>query len=198
MIFGPAPAPPLGRPAGARARILWAAYDLFGRRGIRDVGVDELVRASDVAKATFYRHFRSKDEVALAYLGQWYEERSATIEEAVARSGPGDPTAAVLAVFDAFEDWFRQGAVQVSCFPHVMMEMGSGHPLGRASIAYMARTREQIAGLAASAGLPDPAGFAWNIHILLKGAIVAAAEGDRRAAERAKDMAALLITHDLR
>ena len=44
-----------------------AAYGLFSRRGIRDVGVDELIRASGVAKATFYRHFPSKVDLVLAF-----------------------------------------------------------------------------------------------------------------------------------
>jgi hypothetical protein len=77
----------------------------------------------------------------------------------------------------------------------VLMEMGSDHPLGKASIQYLDRTRQQIAELAESAGLNDPHDFAWSIHILLKGAIVAAAEGDSRAAGRAKIMAKLLMDH---
>ncbi|WP_246036389.1 TetR/AcrR family transcriptional regulator [Sinomonas susongensis] len=180
------------RAGNARERILAAAYELFARRGIRDVGVDELILASGAAKATFYKHFRSKDQVVLAYLEQWYRERHAAIEEAVARHG-GRNGAAVLTIFDVFDDWFRQGLVQVSTFLHVMMEMGPAHPLGQASIHYLDRTREQISGLAAAAGLDDPSGFAWSIHILVKGAIVAAAEGDAHAAERARSMAVLLI-----
>lgn len=158
------------------------------------MGVDELIRESGVAKATFYRHFRSKDEVVLAFLEQWYQERTATIEEATARRGIHDG-AAMLTIFDVLDDWFRQGAVQVSAFLHVMMEMGPDHPLGKASIQYLEKTREQIAELAESAGLDNPKDFAWSIHILIKGAMVAAAEGDSDAAARAKDMAALLMDH---
>ncbi|WP_334173774.1 helix-turn-helix domain-containing protein, partial [Sinomonas sp.] len=66
MSLGAARAAAMGRPAGARERILGAAYWLFARRGIRDVGVDELIAASGVARATFYRHFRSKDDLVLA------------------------------------------------------------------------------------------------------------------------------------
>ncbi len=181
-----------GPPVGARERILATSYELFARRGIKDVGGDELIARSGVAKATFYKHFRSKDELALAYLDRWYEARSAAVDAAVARRGDvGD--AALLAIFDVFNDWFRQGAAEVSSFLHVMMEMGPDHPLGRASIDYLARTRSQMAALATAAGLRDPEDFAWSCHILLKGAIVAAAEGDGHAAERARKMAALLI-----
>ena len=182
----------LGKAVTARQRILDASFDLFALRGIRDVGVDELVQASGVAKATFYKHFHAKDDLALAYLARWYEERSAAIEVAVARHR-GEDKPALLAVFDVFQDWFRHGTVEVSSFLHVLMEMGPDHPLGRASMEYLARTRDQLADLAREAGLEDPEGFAWSCHILLKGSIVASAEGDLLAADRARRMAALLV-----
>ncbi len=47
--------------------------------------------------------------------------------------------------------------------------------------------------LAEEAGLRDPESFALSWHILMKGAIVQAAEGDRKAAQRAKALAALLL-----
>jgi AcrR family transcriptional regulator len=54
--------------AGVRERILTVAYELFARRGVRGVGVNELISRSGVAKASFYRHFASKDELVLAFL----------------------------------------------------------------------------------------------------------------------------------
>jgi AcrR family transcriptional regulator len=177
---------------GARQRILDTSFELFAQRGIRDVGVDELITRSGVAKATFYKHFHTKDELALAYLQRWYEERSAAINEAVRRHGESD-IPVLLVVFDVFDEWFQQGVAEVSSFLHVMMEMGPDHPLGKASIDYLARTRDQLADLARASGLNEPEDFAWSCHILLKGSIVAAAEGDPRAAERARHMAALLI-----
>ena len=176
----------------ARERIVTAAYDLLARQGIRATGVDELIERSGVAKATFYRHFRSKDDVVLAYLKRWFEARTAAIESAVDRYGNKDGDA-VLAIFDVFDDWFQEGAAQVSSFLHVLMEMGVDHPLGRASLSYLQDTRTQIAALARTTGLRDPEDFAWSVHILLKGSMVAAVEGDARAAARAKELAADLI-----
>jgi hypothetical protein len=47
--------------------------------------------------------------------------------------------------------------------------------------------------LAEQAGLRDPTSFALSWHILMKGSIVQAAEGDREAAKRAQALGRLLI-----
>src|SRR5215211_4261766 len=49
-------------PADARARILESSYELFSHRGVRGVGVDEVIERAGVAKATLYRNFPSKDD----------------------------------------------------------------------------------------------------------------------------------------
>src|SRR6185312_4311812 len=51
-----------------RERLIGAAHLLFSRAGIGAVGVDAIIDAAGVAKATFYRHFRSKDELIVAWL----------------------------------------------------------------------------------------------------------------------------------
>src|ERR1700737_1455767 len=52
----------------ARERILDAAYELFSRRGIQAVGVNDVTERAGVAIATLYRHFPSKDKLVLAFL----------------------------------------------------------------------------------------------------------------------------------
>jgi AcrR family transcriptional regulator len=51
-----------------RERLLRTASDLFYREGIHSVGVDRLVTAADVTRATFYRHFPGKEDLVDAYL----------------------------------------------------------------------------------------------------------------------------------
>jgi AcrR family transcriptional regulator len=51
---------------GPRARLLDAAIDVFARRGYADVNVDEICKAARIAKGSFYRHYRSKEELFLA------------------------------------------------------------------------------------------------------------------------------------
>ena len=58
---------------------------------------------------------------------------------------------------------------------------------------HLANIREIVARRAAAAGLTEPEEFAKSFHILMEGSIIAASEGDRRAATRAQDMARVLI-----
>ena len=78
-------------------------------------------------------------------------------------------------------------------FINVLLEMGPQHPAGRAAVDRLANVRALIRELAEEAGLRDPAAFAYSLQILMKGAIIAAAEGDSDAAQRAQSIARLLV-----
>ena len=65
--------------------------------------------------------------------------------------------------------------------------------VGGASAVYLANIRSFICELATEAGLREPEQFAHSWHILMKGSIVAAGEGDTDAATRAQAMGRLLI-----
>lgn len=49
-----------------RTRLLEAATEIFARRGYADVHVDEICKAARIAKGSFYRHYRSKEELFFA------------------------------------------------------------------------------------------------------------------------------------
>jgi AcrR family transcriptional regulator len=190
-----AESPPIAlREAPARRRILDTAYDLFSRRGIRAVGVDEVIERAGVAKATLYRHFRSKDDLALAFLREREELWTKQWVEAEARKRGATAEEQLLAIFDLFDEWFRRDDFEACSFVNVLLEFNDlGHPLGRASADHLANIRIVVRTLAEEAGLRDPDEFARSWHILMKGSIVQAAEGDVDAARRAQAMARLLI-----
>ena len=58
----------LQKQSDPRTRILEAADHLFYREGVRATGTEKIMSISEVAKATFYRHFPSKDDLVVAYL----------------------------------------------------------------------------------------------------------------------------------
>jgi AcrR family transcriptional regulator len=177
----------------ARERILETAYDLFSQRGIRSVGIDEVVERAGVAKATLYRHFPSKDELALEFLRQREERWTYGWVAAEARRRGGTPEEQLLAIFDAFDGWFRQLDFEACSFINVLLEMGSKHPTGTACVDHLANIRAFVRSLAEEAGLRETEAFAHSWHILMKGSIVAASEGDADAAQRAQKMGRALI-----
>jgi AcrR family transcriptional regulator len=176
-------------------RILAAAYDLFSRRGIRDVGTNELISRSGVAKATFYRHFPSKDALVLAFLALRDQVWTVDLIVSEARRRGNTPEERLLAVFDVFGDWFLRDDFEACTFINVLLEMGPEHPLGKASIGYLSRIRGHIQALAEEAGLSRTEEFARSWHILMKGSIISATEGDFLASKRAQQMAGWLIEH---
>lgn len=52
----------------ARIRILATANILFYDEGVHTVGVDRIIAEAGVTKATFYKYFRSKELLVVAYL----------------------------------------------------------------------------------------------------------------------------------
>ncbi|MCI2416427.1 TetR/AcrR family transcriptional regulator [Saccharopolyspora sp. K220] len=182
-----------GRRATTRERILTTAYDLFSRRGIRAVGVDEIIARSGVAKATLYRHFPSKNDLVLAFLDDRERRWTRGVVEAGARQRAETPLERLLAVFDVFDSWFHHADFEGCSFISVLLEMGPEHPAGTASTHHLANIRILVERWAEEGGLRDPVEFAHSWHLLAKGSIIAAAEGDRTAARRARRMAHHLI-----
>lgn len=184
---------PVSRAADPRQRIIDTAYQLFAHRGVRDVGVNELIAAAGVAKATFYRHFSSKDELVLAFLEQRDQVWTVDFVVGEARRRGETPVDQLLAIFDVFGDWFRRDDFEACSFINILLEMGPHHRLGQASIDYLAKIRGHVRELAEEAGLRDTEDFSRSWHILMKGSIISAAEGDLDASKRAQRMARSLI-----
>jgi AcrR family transcriptional regulator len=56
------------RPSAARERLLSTASALFYAKGVHAVGVDEIISSAQITRATFYRHFPSKDDLIVEYI----------------------------------------------------------------------------------------------------------------------------------
>ena len=184
---------PAERGAGARERILDASYELFSQRGIRAVGVNEVIERAGVATATLYRHFASKDELVLAFLDLREQRWTKDLIEAGAIRRGSNPEERLLAIFDVLDEWFHRDDFEAGSFMKVLLELGPEHPAGGASVWHLEQIRSIVRRLAEEAGLHDTDSFARSWHILMEGSIVVATEGDTRAAQRGKSMARLLI-----
>lgn len=68
--------------------ILRAGRSLFLRHGIRKVRVEEVCTDAQVSKRTFYKYFRDKNDLAIAVLGELFEEGRARVEAVLALDCP--------------------------------------------------------------------------------------------------------------
>ena len=185
--------------ADARERTLLTAYELFRSHGLTAVGVDRIVADAGVAKTTLYRHFRSKEDLVLAVLDRHEQVWTHGWLERVSRDGGDTPEAKILAIFDAFDDWFRQEAYRGCLFTNVSIEArGEEGPLGATAAARLSDIRQFIASVAEDGGVADPAEFAARIQMLLLGAIIQALNGVVGAALSAREVAQLMLEHATR
>lgn len=178
----------------AKERLITTAYDLFTRRGISDVGVDEIVAKAGVAKATLYKYFPSKEDLVLAFFAHREELWTDEVIDRQPAELTDDPAQQLLATFDVLDAWFRgRRDYEAWSFVKILLEVGDEGRVGEACVAQLDRIRAIFARRAKKAGLRNARSFSWAFNSLVKGSIVCAAEGDRNAARRAKPMAAWLI-----
>jgi AcrR family transcriptional regulator len=101
-----------GRPPGrgvadaTRERILEAASDVFADKGYYGAAVDDIVRASDTSKGSFYFHFPNKRGIFVALLDHLTARLVRRVEEALAREP--DPVRRLDAALDAALSAFAQ------------------------------------------------------------------------------------------
>ena len=183
--------PPVGTTS---ERILDAAYELFCSKGIQAVGIDAIIERSGVARQTLYRRFGSKQELVLAVLERRDQRWTRDWLQAEVERRASEPGERLLAIFDVFSEWFQTADFEGCTFINVLLEHSvADDPIHLAGVSYLAGIRGFIERLAREAGAADPEDFARKWHILMKGSIVAAGEGDREAARRAKELATLQL-----
>jgi AcrR family transcriptional regulator len=183
-----------GPARSGKDRILDAAYDLFSRSGVRAIGVDTITAEADVAKMTLYRNFASKNDLALAFLA--LREQRWTVgwvqDEVLRRAST--PATRLLTIFEIFSEWFARDDFEGCAFVTSLLEFDDRNdPVRQACVLHLANIRAFVCELATEAGVEDPERFAAQWHILMKGSIVAAHEGDRDAALKARELGELLL-----
>jgi AcrR family transcriptional regulator len=178
----------------ARDRIMGAAYELFSRHGVHGVGIDAVIKRAGVARMTLYRHFRSKEQLVLEFMAERERQWAISWLEAEVRRREHLPTQRLLGIFDVFHDWFQQESFEGCPFVTILLETaGEDSRYKEACVEYLARIRTFLESLAVDAGIADSDDFARKWHMLMKGSIVAATEGDSQAARRAREIGAALL-----
>jgi AcrR family transcriptional regulator len=161
----------------ARDRILRAARRLFYERGIRDVGMSELVEAAGTGKNVLYRHFASKDELVLAYLQEFAERLDVQTDQA---TGGLPPDEALVALARHIAGLVSQRAYRGCPFRNYLRETRDARsPAGRFALAQVHGLRRRIEQHTAALGVDDPELLAERVWLVFEGVYAAAPYPER-------------------
>ncbi|ROP74129.1 TetR/AcrR family transcriptional regulator [Curtobacterium sp. PhB115] len=176
--------PPAPRSGGAKVRILETATRLFYEEGIHGVGVDRLISEASVTKATFYKHYGSKDNLILAYIRTQHERVQARMAQVVASADA--PGTAVREWVAALADEVNDPDFRGCAFLNAAAEYHDPRDPVREVVA-MHRDwyTEQLATLLQEAGHPLPGDGADELMLARDGAMAGAYAGDAIAATAA-------------
>lgn len=163
-------ATPAARPSPARSRLLAAARDLFYREGIHTIGVDRIVEAAGVTRATMYKQFRGKEGLVLAYLQGEDEQLRGMFAAAV--DATADPDALFGLVIAGIETDIRDRHTRGCPFINAAAEYPDAGPVRTLIDAHREWFRGTLAQLAASADLADPDDVAASLVLLRDAALV--------------------------
>ena len=152
-----------------------------------------MLAKSGCAKASLYSNFNSKVDLALAFLDRRETVWTRQWLESEIKSRATNPKARLLAIFDVFDGWFRKKSFEGCSFINVLLETKADSPIHEAAAAHLAKIRAIVRGLAEEANLRDADKFAQVWHMLMKGSIISAGEGNREAAREAKYAAKLVL-----
>jgi AcrR family transcriptional regulator len=180
-------ATPDSRESAARRRILDTATGLFYAEGVHTVGIDRIIGAAGVAKATFYHHFRSKDDLVRAYVA----EQGSRQRAAIAAMPAGSPRETLEAVFALMCD-FGSGADYRGCaFINAAAEYPDpAHPVRQAVADHRRWNRDLFRDLLTADGHPDAERTA-DILLLLRDGLSVGFDLDDPAVVRAAASEAL-------
>jgi AcrR family transcriptional regulator len=123
------------RPSEARQRLLATATQIFYADGIHAVGVDRIIAEAKVTRATFYRHFPSKDDLVVTYLQEVHQmDRSAITAAIAAHSTAAD---SLLAIADTIAAGIQRPGFRGCAFLNAAAEFpDADHPVHKVIIAH--------------------------------------------------------------
>jgi AcrR family transcriptional regulator len=148
---------------GPRERILKTAGRLFYEEGYRAVGIDRVIAEAEVAKATFYKHFPSKDDLIVSWIKD-AEDMSRSVLP---------PAEGATPLFD-YMDKMIGIAQQTWCmgctFQGAASEFGDAlHPAHAAALLVKQNVIAELVSRAEKQQLPQPRKTAELMFLLLEG-----------------------------
>ena len=156
-----------------RARLLEAADRLFYEEGICTVGVDRILKDADVARASLYSTYGSKDELLRAYLQRRSQDWQAFVAEVLPPRWD-TPRERILGIFELLTEWFAAPGYHGCPFINASAETAAESAIQAVRDAHRAWVRDLFTELGRQAGAADPDALSAQLVLLYDGSMVGA------------------------
>ena len=156
-----------------REALIQAATELFYADGLRAVSVDKVIEKAGTTKVTFYRHFKSKDDLVVAHLERRAEQERAGITGA-REAADGDPDRTFQLIAEALGTMACEQGFRGCPFINAAAEYPDAtSPVRIAVDAHRAWCRATFEEIVRPLGLDDPPAIAEDLMLIRDGAMVA-------------------------
>lgn len=109
--------------------LLEIAADLFYTQGFHATGIKQIIEAAGIAKGTFYSHYKSKDEIGLAWLRRRHHQWNGMLHEHLAGLKQ-TPRAQLLGLYSFLEEWMQNCNYRGCAFLNALSELPlADHPM---------------------------------------------------------------------
>jgi len=110
---------------GVKERIITAASHLFYFDGYNQTGINKILKEAEVSKDSMYRHFRSKEDIAVAYLIGRHSMWMGKLENHVNSETTNKKK--VIASFDYINDWLDDVSFRGCGWQNIITDLPHDH-----------------------------------------------------------------------
>lgn len=111
--------------SAVKERIIETASQLFYAEGYNQTGINQIIAEASVAKASMYQHFRSKEDIAVAYLRRRHFWWMGQLSDFVATKKSVKQK--VIASFDFLDHWLSDVGYRGCGFQNIITDLPKDH-----------------------------------------------------------------------
>jgi len=146
------------------------ASDLFYQQGYHCTGVQQIIQSAGIAKGTFYSHFKSKEELGLAWLESRHNLWNGNL---LKKTSPiNEPKQKIVALFEMLEQWIEDNNFRGCAFLNTLSETPDPEsPLREIIAQHKEDLRFEIGRLLDACG-SDKGKYRDIVFLLFEGALI--------------------------
>ncbi len=160
-------------------RIIETALRLFYEQGYIATGINQIIAESKVAKATFYSHFHSKEELCIAYLQARHNVWMGWLADSLPENLSAEEK--ITGIFEFLRNWMSESNFRGCAFLNIATEIPSRDSKIREEVIkhkndlqnYLKMIIDDLAVSNARNEKTDTHLTARMVYVLVEGAIVA-------------------------